>query len=106
MSKKITKIVCPKCGCQYLPGELYLPKAFLGQPKNIVKDRWGQILEFDGNSMDTKETYICDKCNTKFIVKAQVQFYTETDEKTDNRNPFVLKLGNKKIVKKLELKEQ
>lgn len=31
-------IKCPSCGWQYLPGELYVSNAFLGQPKKISRD--------------------------------------------------------------------
>lgn len=35
---KYQVIRCPQCGAEYLPGEIYLPKYFLGQPKNVSKD--------------------------------------------------------------------
>jgi hypothetical protein len=40
MSIDSTKIVieCPKCGKEFLPGEIYLPKHFLGQPDSILRN--------------------------------------------------------------------
>ena len=55
MKKRTPKITCPRCGAQYLPGEIYLPKAFLGQPKLIEKDFAGKILDYLGESMDLSE---------------------------------------------------
>ena len=105
-NKSLIKIVCPKCGTQYLPGEIYLPKAFLGQPKKVTKDFAGRILDFQGSTMDTRETYICDKCDCKFSVRAQVQFYTEAKETTNTTQPFKMKIGKEKDAGKLILAEK
>lgn len=71
-------IKCPNCGCEYLPAEIYYPNAFLGKPKNIDKEHMtGRILDYMGNSMNLNETYICDKCDEKFKVSANVSFYTQ-----------------------------
>ena len=67
-------IVCPKCGAEYLPCEIFLPNAFLGKACDIVKDDSGEILSFDGYNMDNRETYVCDFCKTKFEVNAKVAF--------------------------------
>lgn len=66
------KIICPVCGRQYLPGEIYLPKNFLGQPKYVEKDCSGKIIFADGGDMCLKETYQCDKCDTTFEVVANI----------------------------------
>ena len=92
MGRKLIKIICPKCGRQYLPGEIYVPNAFIGQPKNIQKDYRGHILDFQGSSMDTRETYVCDSCDTKFSVRATVQFFTEIKENVNVSQPFRLNL--------------
>lgn len=75
--KKSLIIRCPKCGREYLPGEIFIPNSFLGQPTNVVKGFDGAILAYDGEEMDLSEEYICDNCNTKFSVKAIVTFKTE-----------------------------
>lgn len=72
---KKNAIRCPKCGREYLPGEIFLPNSFLGQPKQIIKHPTeGTILAFDGEDMDTKETFQCENCGTKFNVDAVVTF--------------------------------
>ena len=39
-------ICCPKCNYQYLPGEIFNPKYFLGQPKHIIRNGMGEILGY------------------------------------------------------------
>ena len=75
MAKKTT-IRCPQCSCEYLPAEIYYPNDFLGKPTNIIKDEEGQVLGFHGEDMNTVETFICDKCGTKFTVDASITFRT------------------------------
>ena len=67
-TRKFEVIACPKCGREYLPAELYVPNAFFGRPRDIVRDVYGTILDYEGTSVDLQETYICDKCNTNFVV--------------------------------------
>lgn len=73
---KRTTIRCPHCGCEYLPGEIYLPNEFLGQPKDICRDEKGNVLLFKGNDMNTAETFYCYECNKSFAVNATVTFKT------------------------------
>ena len=78
--KKMTKyqvIRCPQCGAEYLPGEIYLPKYFLGQPKNISKDFQGMIVDAEGLPQDLTETFTCNKCATLFEVKANIDYKTK-----------------------------
>lgn len=75
MAKKTT-IRCPHCGCEYLPGEIYFPDEFVGQPTHIIKDEEGQVLGFDGTDMNTTEEYCCDKCGAKFTIDASITFRT------------------------------
>lgn len=74
--RKMNTIKCPHCGARYLPGEIYLPKNFLGQPTKVYRDEKGNILGNDGSDMDLSEAYICDYCNKKFYVEAAVVFKT------------------------------
>lgn len=72
---KDNKIIkCPNCNQEYLPGEIFLPKYFLGQPKDIYKTTEGTIDICEGIIQDTSETYICDKCDCKFTVKASINY--------------------------------
>lgn len=70
------EIKCPVCGQQYHPTEIYLPNEFFGKPKEIVKDDSGQISYVLGKDMNLEEEYICDNCNTKFKVTADISFET------------------------------
>ena len=76
-TRKFEIIQCPKCGREYLPAEIFVPQAFFGTPFDIVRDVYGKILDYDGTSVDTVETYTCDKCNTLFQVRAKMTFLVD-----------------------------
>lgn len=87
-------IICPHCGFQYLPGEIYDPKHFLGQPKDIVRNNIGEILGYEGIMMDTNETYICEHCNNELKIKAKVSFIVNDKKVTPlQKEPEVTKLS-------------
>lgn len=83
-------IRCPYCGAEYLPGEIFLPKHFLGQPKNISKDFTGKILEYEGLPQNLVETYTCDKCLSNFKVIANI-IYTVKEE-FESKDTYTQKL--------------
>ena len=74
------KIECPHCGRQYLPGEIYLPNHFLGQPKNVERDIYGKVLSNDGIMQDLREEYICDGCGRLMKIQANVKFNVQVEE--------------------------
>lgn len=76
-------ICCPKCNYQYLPGEIFSPKHFLGQPKNIIRNSIGEVLGYEGIKMDPTETFVCENCNTEFEVQAKINFVLQ-DKEEDN----------------------
>jgi hypothetical protein len=78
-TKKFEIIRCPKCDYEYLPSEIFVPKNFLGVPKNVERDFSGRILDYCGSSPDLFESYTCDNCNTTFRVTAKIGFSTEID---------------------------
>lgn len=81
--EKLEKIVCPKCGREYLPAEIYYPKEFFGTPQNIDKSNNGKIESFEGSSLNIEETYQCDSCNCTFNVVAKISFKTSETTKYD-----------------------
>lgn len=76
-------IICPNCGAEYLPAEIFLPDSFLGRPKTINKNSNGEIIYYNGETMSLKEKYICDYCNKMFKVSAKIQFNTTINPATD-----------------------
>ena len=96
-SAKLETIVCPCCGREYLPAEIYLPNSFLGKPSNIIKTRDGKVDVFVGQSMDLQETYICDNCCKPFRVTAKVQFRTEYIQGVDFSSQYTTKLKEEKL---------
>lgn len=88
-------IKCPKCGYEYLAGELFLPKHFLGQPTNVTRNDKGEIMFYDGIDMDNEEKYICDNCNTPFHITADIAFNSYYNEEEDFSKDHVTKLKKK-----------
>lgn len=82
-TRKFEIIECPHCNRQYLPAEIFVPGAFFGHPHSIIRDVYGQILDYEGSSVDLNEEYTCDQCNTTFQIKAKMQFIVE-DTKLQN----------------------
>ena len=82
-TRKTPIIKCPHCGAQYLPGEIYMPGALIGQPDDIVKDSLGKILYEDypeDKEPELIEHYTCDICNKPFVIEATVTYKTMTEE--------------------------
>jgi DNA-directed RNA polymerase subunit RPC12/RpoP len=82
ISHKTSVIRCPHCGAEYLPGEIYMPGALIGQPDDLVKDSVGKILYEDyqeGKEPDVVEHYICDYCDRPFIIEATVTYKTREE---------------------------
>ena len=59
-------IRCPQCDREYLPGEIYLPTQFLGQPKEVTKTSDGKIDLYEGIEQNTCERFKCEHCNTTY----------------------------------------
>lgn len=95
-NKQLITITCPYCGQEYLPSEIYIPNSFLGKATQIFRKTTGKIDTFFGKNMDLKETYICDKCNSKFGVTAKLTF---NSYELDNnfKEEYVSKI-NKKLI--------
>ena len=91
-NEKIECIVCPKCGREYLPAEVYYPNQFLGRPRDINKLNNGKIESFDGQTMNLEETFVCDGCNTAFKAIATVKFRTVELKKYDFSKSYVTSL--------------
>lgn len=68
------KIKCPNCEREYLPGEIYIPKYFTGEPINVQRDEQGKILGCSGIQQDLNEQFQCDNCDCEFEVKATIKF--------------------------------
>ena len=80
---KTPVIRCPHCGAEYLPGEVYLPGALIGQPTDVVRDSLGKILyedyEPETREPDLTEHFVCEYCDKPFIVEATVTYKTREE---------------------------
>lgn len=91
--KKKLLIICPHCGAQYLPGEIYMPGAFIGRPVEVVKDSLGALVYTDykkvENMPNNSEHFICDYCDKPFEIEASPMIFktkkasAETDFSTE-----------------------
>lgn len=85
-------ICCPKCGAEYYPSEIFYPKYFLGDKRDIEKDYSGHIIYSEGIDQDTNEWYICDKCKTKFYATANISYVTSLNQDEDINTPYTSSL--------------
>lgn len=99
-SKQIIK--CPNCETEYLVDEIYNPDYFLGKHIDIDKDVFGKILYADGKDQCLTEEYICDKCNQKFFVKANITYEVTNNPILDMDKEYV----SEKYKDRLFLKEE
>lgn len=70
-------IKCPKCQREYLPGEIFIPNNFLGQPKEIERDEQGKIIDYRGINQNLRETFTCENCGYTFDIEAQITYKVE-----------------------------
>lgn len=80
---KSSLIKCPHCGAEYLPGEIYMPGALIGQPDDIVKDSLGRLLYEDYSipekEPDLEEHFTCEYCNKPFVIEAIITYKTKEE---------------------------
>lgn len=78
-------IVCPVCGREYLPEEIFLKSEMYGNPKAIVRDDEDKkIIRYSGDSVNLYETYQCDKCDTLLRVTGRLNFMTDIISKKED----------------------
>lgn len=85
-------IVCPRCGYQYLPSEIFIPNTVFGKPSFIRRSVDGKIENVDGEEPDMTELYCCDNCNTSFKVSLEMSFDTQIDVNSDFEHDYVTPL--------------
>lgn len=78
------KIVCPICGEELLPAEVYIPEEFFGRPGEVIRDPAGKIEFFLGKGMNLDEEYICDGCGANMRIHANLSFSVNTDPVEDD----------------------
>ena len=91
--KKLEVIKCPHCDREYLPAEIFVPKAVFGTPKDVERDYSGKIINYFGTPMEAKESYICDGCNTKFEVTVKLSFYVLQNKLGNFDEEYTTKIG-------------
>ena len=72
--KDVPIVTCPVCGQEYMMSEIFVPQAFFGKQRQIIKDSAGKIEYYLGSDPDVTEEYICDNCGSKLKITANVSF--------------------------------
>jgi hypothetical protein len=82
-SHKSSLIKCPYCHAEYLPGEIYMPNAIIGQPDEVVRDALGKIIYEDYYTVEREpelvEHFTCEYCNKPFVIEATVTYKTAAE---------------------------
>lgn len=83
VTHKTPLIKCPHCGAEYLPGEIYMPGALIGQPDDVVRDAVGKIIYEDYSTPDREpdntEHFVCEYCEKPFIIEAIITYKTKEE---------------------------
>lgn len=90
-------IKCPYCGTEYLPGEIFYPKHYLGQPKDVEKSLSGEILIADGIPQCCSEEYACDKCGKSFKVLVSHSYTVSKLDENNFDDDFTISLFDDRI---------
>ena len=98
MQQNYKVIKCPHCGYEYLPSEIYYPEEYFGKPKNIIRDEEFKIIYFDGESINTKEYYVCDNCKKPFGVDMDVKVKVSNKNAYDFEEDYKAPLYKDKII--------
>ena len=80
---KGTVIVCPHCGYEYLPAEIFYAESLIGRPTEVVRDVLGKILYYEyvpGHELETTEHYVCDGCGKSFIIEANTTYKAKQEQ--------------------------
>lgn len=96
--KKFLTIKCPKCGREYLLEEIYSPYGLFGRPKNIVKDTDGKIISFEGDTIDTEETFTCEKCECTFDVELRITADTKVNVEQDFSEDYSVPIYKERLL--------
>ena len=96
--KDIPKVICPICGQEYLPSEIFNPDAVFGKQRDITKSDSGEIRFYLGDDPDLEEEFICDNCNTKLKINMIMTFNVEPF-KEENFEDYSTKIDKPKKIK-------
>lgn len=86
-------VVCPCCGAEYHPAEIFMPQTLLGRPK-VVRDSVGHIVSWTGDPVCLREKYICDYCDSPLDVQMKLDYRTSYNKKMDTRMPYTTQINH------------
>lgn len=85
-------IVCPTCGMQYTPSEIYYPGDLIGKQTNIIRDDDGKIIYYQDNDICLNQEFICDHCGSAFTINADIVYSTKSCKEHDFDDDYVTKI--------------
>ena len=85
-------IKCPNCGYEYSPAEIFIPYNLVGKPEYVLRDEEGKITKILGLPIDLEEEFTCDKCNTTFVVTANINYDVRIDPQLDFAHEYETRL--------------
>lgn len=73
-------VVCPHCGREYHPSEIFYPD-FLGKASRLIRDGAGKIIwaEFS-EEPSLEEKFVCEDCGKPFVATAEVSYSSRPEE--------------------------
>ena len=76
-------IICPNCGYEYHPAEIFLPNSVIGNITYVDRDDEGHIISTISDTSDYTETYQCDRCSKVFSTTLEMSFTTKSVKTID-----------------------
>lgn len=97
----MNKVICPNCGYEYLPVEIFIPNTVFGKYVTLERDEEGKIVEDESiiTNMNLEESYRCDSCGRKFEVKMNIDFEV-TSESSDFSEEYSTKINKPNLFMK------
>lgn len=90
-------VCCPVCGREYLPEEIFMRQDMYGNPKSIVRNDLGKIIEYEGKSATLEDTYTCDNCGTYFRAIGKINCISQIAIKPKFEDEYVSKFVRAKL---------
>lgn len=84
MKKQINKVVCPKCGYEYTPSEIFYPEDILPDVGEVVRKEDGTIDFCTGKSDLEVEEFTCDHCGCIFKATPELAVSTSIENTVES----------------------
>ena len=90
-------IICPYCGREYVPSEIFYPEDLLPNVGDVVRKENGLVEFCTGSQELESEEYCCDGCGKTFKVTPALSFLVEKVEVEDFDEDFSTQIYKDRI---------